>query len=510
MLKCARMYTRLEPQGGSQPIPTGKRPIFGWPVFSLSRGEPITAVAATTGSAFSAGSVERPPGSEGADAAGSCSLQLVVGVDIREETTVVVSIPADGSSRTIGEFDIRYGYTLQPFRLELSARDAEAIFDYGVQLELTKGDGPLHFLLGAGSGAWSGPVPQDALASLTLVAADHPATPTGSGMQQVICARDSLARLVRSTAGVQPFGWMDGAVLDGAWCLLQAEEAAEVTRKHLRLFTGKDGSLSYEDARSRPRAGEYAGIEYTLPVAAFARLDPRLPAVDAAVDFWLARADADGLITDEEFVSAEGCYTVGYPLAVVGSARRDRRLLQLSQAQFLLRWKLLHTEQTLQLRAHSRPIEVYRGWARAYAWFMLGLAHAMPFLEEFSSSSDMCSMLETLTQRTIETRCNATGLWSCFIDESELPVDTSGSAGIAAAMALAYRAGILGEAASESAAAAGQSLCRHISQDGLLGGVAQSNRGGEALQRSSYRVFSQMGSGLAAQLFGSAALEVSH
>jgi hypothetical protein len=43
-------------------------------------------------------------------------------------------------------------------------------------------------------------------------------------------------------------------------------------------------------------------------------------------------------------------------------------------------------------------------------------------------------------------------------------------------------------------------VTRNLTADGLLHGAAQSNRGGEALQRSDYRVISQMGMGLLAQL----------
>jgi hypothetical protein len=39
-----------------------------------------------------------------------------------------------------------------------------------------------------------------------------------------------------------------------------------------------------------------------------------------------------------------------------------------------------------------------------------------------------------------------------------------------------------------------------LTPDGFLGGVAQSNRGGEALQRGGYRVISQMAMGLMGQL----------
>jgi len=48
-------------------------------------------------------------------------------------------------------------------------------------------------------------------------------------------------------------------------------------------------------------------------------------------------------------------------------------------------------------------------------------------------------------------------------------------------------------------------LKTHLTPDGFLGGVSQSNKGGEALQRGSYRVIFQMAMGLMAQLV--AALE---
>jgi hypothetical protein len=48
-------------------------------------------------------------------------------------------------------------------------------------------------------------------------------------------------------------------------------------------------------------------------------------------------------------------------------------------------------------------------------------------------------------------------------------------------------------------------LTRHLTADGLLGGVSQSNKGGEALQRGSYRSIYQMGMGLKAQLIAALA-----
>jgi unsaturated rhamnogalacturonyl hydrolase len=58
----------------------------------------------------------------------------------------------------------------------------------------------------------------------------------------------------------------------------------------------------------------------------------------------------------------------------------------------------------------------------------------------------------------------------------------------------------LPEAMRDAAHRAYEGLLPHVRPDGLLGGVAQSNRNGEELQRSGYRVLSQMAMGLMGQL----------
>lgn len=92
------------------------------------------------------------------------------------------------------------------------------------------------------------------------------------------------------------------------------------------------------------------------------------------------------------------------------------------------------------------------------------------------------------------------GLWACFVEDRVGLSDTSGSAGIATALAVGARLGVLPRAAGDAARRALAGMQPHLTPDGLLGGVAQSNRGGEELQRSDYRVLAQMGMGLVAQL----------
>lgn len=485
MLSCAPMRPVVHNAG---PVPHGKRTAFGWPTLRLEVGKPVLL----TVEASRTFSPDRPV--DGA-------LQIVVGLDIREEVRIAASVPcasSHGTTDRVGVFEIRYGYVLQPFRLNLEPDTVQSIMDRGVELELLQGEAGVHVLLEAADGAWAGPLEPARFASVAILWSSAQNTRAGGGGE----AEQRLKRLISSTGAVQPFGWMDGAVLDGAWSMLPEQDAARLIERHRSLFTDRNGQLRYEDARSRVRIGEFAGIEYTLPAAAFARTAPDHPVVDTAVQFWLAGADSDGLITDAEFVSAEGCYTVGYPLAVVGHQRKDRRLIELALRQFRSRWSLLHTTDGLHLRAHHTPVQQYRNWARAYAWFMLGLAYAIPLIGESTGVSELEHMLNALTDEVLAARSPITDLWSCFVTEHELLPDSSGSAGIAAALANARSSGLLDAKAEDCAKTTAYALVPFIALDGLLGGVAQSNRGGESLQRSDYRVFSQMGSGLAAQLFG--------
>ncbi|MNY40924.1 hypothetical protein D3C86_1757020 [compost metagenome] len=60
--------------------------------------------------------------------------------------------------------------------------------------------------------------------------------------------------------------------------------------------------------------------------------------------------------------------------------------------------------------------------------------------------------------------------------------------------------GLLDEKAITASTMARSALSAYFTPEGILHGAAQNNKGGEALQRSGYRVMSQMATGLAAQL----------
>ena len=99
----------------------------------------------------------------------------------------------------------------------------------------------------------------------------------------------------------------------------------------------------------------------------------------------------------------------------------------------------------------------------------------------------------------------ADGLWNVFADKPALPADTSGSAGIAAALAIGAQQGWLDHTAKSAATTTLAGSQPHLTPNGLLGGVSHANKGGEQLLRGNYRVIYQMGMGLMAQFM--AALE---
>jgi rhamnogalacturonyl hydrolase YesR len=135
---------------------------------------------------------------------------------------------------------------------------------------------------------------------------------------------------------------------------------------------------------------------------------------------------------------------------------------------------------------------------------MLGLTRVWGVLDGSSFAglpgmSELRKEAERIADAVLRMR-QPDGLWSCFLDRPETGIDTSGSAGIAAALAWGARYGLLSSDHLAPARAAHASLATYLTPDGLLTGVAQHNAGGEALQSGGYRVLSQMGMGLLAQL----------
>lgn len=433
----------------SAPVPSGRRAPFGWG--AIRAADSVRLRFPSPGDRF----------------------RVSIAIDSREPKIVEVRTAETGAR--VGEFDMRFAYALQMFEAPLDNAAARAARREGLVLRTIRGsEPPWIFSTGA---------PPPLLPHLLRSGAARPL--------------DEFHRRMQGPEVLQPFGWMDGCVLDG---LAQAGYRQALDR-HLARFVPDGVSLVYEDARSAPADGRIASIEESLPVAHIVLRNPGHPAIAAAIDYWNSHRDAEHCIVDGAMTSAEGCYTVAYPLARVARARRDRDLEDLAVLQLRLRARRLVAGDDFFLRNTAGGSRTFRNWSRGVAWYMLGLVRTLDVLKDREDLQDLRRELQRMTEWALR-RQSEGGLWSCFLDDPATGPETSGSAGIAAAVVLASAAGLAGAGVLEAAAKTSRALVNYLTPDGFLSGVTQSNRGGEQLQRSGYRVLSQMGMGLMAQLLG--------
>ncbi|MBK9125504.1 MAG: glycoside hydrolase family 88 protein [Chloroflexi bacterium] len=451
------------------PIPPERRLTRGWAAFPLSHDVPVALLW------------DNPP------APWPARLRVAVAIDERDARRITVKLVDSG--RTLGLLDIRYAHIFQPFELLLSAENAAAAARHGVTLHLDGGSTPLWLLHNPdGNHGLS-----HALMPHLLGPVDSPAS---SAFIDRLASLDSL----------QFFGWQEGCVLVGlrdlAECgLLSTSRADAAIRAHMAMFFDAEGRLDYEDDWSRPRAGDIYGIECTLPFAVMAGVMPDHPAIHSALGFWRSLWEQQGgAIQDPDMLSAEGSYTVAYPLAVIGQQRGEPEWTAMALAQLRLRRALFDGE-SHALRILPDGSRTFVNWCRGVAWSLLGLTRTLAVLPD--PPEDLLRDVQRLGEWALRHRTGA--LWPTFLGEPDTPVDTSGSAGIAAALAIAARHGWLSGDARAAASETLDALHAYLTPDGFLGGVAQVNKAGEGLQRDPYRVISQFGMGLMAQLMGALA-----
>jgi len=458
--------------GTSSPVPSPLRAPFGWPVVALGAGVPLT---------LSWPADAAPTGDGG-------WLRFSTAVDDREDRTVTARVTDTGEP--LGEIELRWTPSLTPSQLRLTSAQIAAAQRGGVTLAVPQKNRPL-WLFGS-------ELPAEARAWAPHLLLDGPA-----GERPPDPAAAFFAALA-SPASLQPFGWMEGCVLDGLYDLRERTGAPRFHRAlqaHLDAFLPRDGKLVYENPRGEIADGTINTIEAALPFAVFAKIDPAHPLLGLATDFWRAHTTKAGVIQDGETLSAEGAYTVAYPMAVLAAQRGDGDLARLAAEQLRVRQRRLWHDGALWLRHTDRDQRTFRNWARGVAWYFLGLVRATEALHAFMDTAELEAEVRT-TAKFVRSLQHADGLWSCFLDDAApAPApDTSGSAGIAAALARGARAGWLDEADHAAAVRAWRALLGYVAPDGLLGGAAPSNRGGETLQRSAHRVLSPMGMGLMGQL----------
>lgn len=415
-------------------------------------------------------------------------IRLTVAEKVPGRTVIHAVLPQSGER--IASFDIRYGYRMQIFEAPISSEDIRKIMIEGITFVIEEG-ASVNIVGCMKSG-------ESAVFTPHLLIGDmSPSIPM------------FLRHLTGSTA-FHPTGWMEGCVLDGMHELYASTRSPAIFRaiqQHLQLYLEPKKKKNPQKASPRVVNGKIVGdvIEEHLPLAVLSRLVPDHPAISAAIDFWNEHKQEDSAIFDNETrtITTEGAYTVAYPMAVIAHIRQNEALADLSLRQLLSRRDHLTDANAIYLRRNmDTRATSFRNWNRGSAWYMLGwiktlvsLQQVLPdtALEEASQEFRRVAELAAKYQ-------DYSGLWHCFWDRQESGLETSGSAGVAAAFAIGARIGLLDASYVTRARLTWNALQSSMSPDGLLTGVAQTNQGGEELQMSGYRTIFPMGMGLVAQL----------
>lgn len=425
--------------------------------------------------------------------------RISTAIDVREQKLIEVFLPE--SKRVLGVLDIKYSPVFQPFGLLLNVKDVEAVFNEGIALKQIKGSTPL-WLFNKGGG--------NEISNKALM--PHLLFNTEKQKPINIFYSNFLSLNV-----VQSFGWMEGCVLDGLYDLhkrFPEKNIKQVIDNHLQLFFDVQNNLSYEGPYSRPYTNNFYGIESLLPFGVIVQLYPEHPILPEVVKYCIAKADTNGLIIDKH-VTTEGCYTIAYPLAAIAVALKKPQLARLALDQLLLRKELLVKGNDIHQRMDENKKLSFANWARGVAWYLLGIVRTLAIMEEnktrLSGFENDIEMLKAEFLRAANTALelqDASGLWFCFLNKPATGIDTSGSAGIAAALSIGAGKGYLPYSINKPLKLCLSALLKHLTPDGFVSGAAQANKGGIALQESGYRVISQYASGLLAQLVAATGLDI--
>ncbi|NBC84460.1 MAG: hypothetical protein GVY19_13920 [Bacteroidetes bacterium] len=298
-----------------------------------------------------------------------------------------------------------------------------------------------------------------------------------------------------SLACLTAYGWQEGCVIDGlARLATKAQDGKKyknALKNHLGLIFPRDDTINH--------SYENLGIEFTSCLAQLALSNPNHPEIEHVLNFWNSRIDSLGIIMEGNRIVAEGNYTVAWPMAVISRQLNRPDLAEEAIRQLRLRRKYLVDEQgAMWLRYNFKTRErTYKLWSRGLTWYFLGLAKTLDALP--NPPRDLIEELQRASGYLISVQGDD-GMWNVFADDSATSPETSGTSGIATAMAIGVRREWLGEKAESSARLALQGLEKRLTPDGYLTNVAEANRGGIAFQYQTKGSICQWGMGLYAQL----------
>ncbi len=465
-----------EPFSGTKMIParvTGAEQVIPKPDFRVAFGWPASQVEPD-------GTITVKP----AEALPQADLYLRLTPALEMRDIKLLRVYTEENDDFLGIIDIRFSSVLVPYELKIDQQYINSINEHGLKITLESEKPFGFFTASAKKGA-------------------HPVfTPHFLVSSKEKGDLKDFLDCFMSIKSIQAFGWREGTVLDGLWQLYTKkgeERALQAIKAHFDLYFDDNQDLHYENSHNVPRDNRIDGIESTIPYATLTRINPNHKMLKNVITGLEGETKENGMITGSMTLTAEGCYTVAYPLAVMGKAWNDPSLMQKAIEQLKHRFVLI-ADESLYLRYYTETNKyTYRNWARGAAWTLLGFARTIVELKDDIQDEEVLAKFREGVDIALSMQ-QENGLWNGFM-HTDNAVDTSGSAGICATIMTGINNGLLPESYRSHAEKCWTALQHYLTPDGFLKSVSQDNRGGEELQASDYRVIAQMGMGLMAQLY---------
>jgi unsaturated rhamnogalacturonyl hydrolase len=244
-------------------------------------------------------------------------------------------------------------------------------------------------------------------------------------------------------------------------------------------------------------------VESILPFAILAQINPKHPLLKTAIEFCEAHANAEGVVADgtgnNRMIKTEECYTVSYPLAVLAKTLIRPDLEKLAIKTLQSRVSMLEKSNSIYQRGTEQGELFFENWSRGVAWYLLGLAKTLVHLPESAEKESLKKSFQNSVEKIISYQ-QTNGLWYNFFHQPQTGFETSGTAGIAAALTFGFEHNLLNENAQNAAIRAKIGLMPYLTSDGFLTGTAQVNKGGDSLQQNGFRVISPYTLGFFAHL----------
>ncbi|PWJ55544.1 rhamnogalacturonyl hydrolase YesR [Dyadobacter jejuensis] len=461
-------YEPLLPQQPTPlPVPEGMRIPLGLDYYTLApTGDGLT---------LNVGKGKKNP-------KGTVYLRLQLALDTREKDEVEIFLGKSG--RKIGQSSIWYATALQLFETKLDATYSE-ISQEGIHLKMLNGIKPMYIL----------------------------ATSADNGSHLLVSKIESMptnasSSVLYSQRSVQPFGWLEGCVLDGLQELYKRKndkKALEAIRMHLRLFLKPDGGFIYEDPYGRISDNKFNNLEAGLPFAISAQHLPDHPSFGLFLKYCKTRIGDNNTVKSNS-LTAEGCYTIAYPLATIARDLRQPEWFEYALIELEDRIETLTDSGAVYTRAwKDKGLKTYRNWGRGYTWFMLGLIRTAEILQNdspFKNDSRIKHLKEVYVyyaQLALKNQ-QADHSWRAYLDLEETGYDCSATAGLGAMLAHGHRMGWLTGFSNTQLKQIQGRLSQSLTPDGFLKDICQQNAAGEELQKSEYRVIAQYVLGLKAHI----------